>query len=65
MQTCSFEILIVLNLENHLCPSMGTNGGSVAMDSRLTVGRGGGGGEPERRLVGQQLTKLARKYHHD
>jgi hypothetical protein len=30
--------------------------------------RGGGGGwriEPERRLLGQQLTKLGRKYQHD
>jgi hypothetical protein len=31
----------------------------------LTQGRGGGGVEPERRLEGQQFTKLGRKYKHN
>jgi hypothetical protein len=33
----------------------------------IHTGKGGGGGrvEPERRVEGQQFTKLGRKYHHD
>jgi hypothetical protein len=35
-QTCSSETLI--RWKNHLCPSMGPNGGTVAMDSGLKHG---------------------------
>ena len=62
LSKCVLQNMVSNRIQHPTTPSQPH---TVCIYCTLTQGRGGGRVEPQRRLEGQQFTKLGRKYQHD